>query len=106
MAIIARCAEDHPRGGEVNDGVDAFQIHAQHFVPLVLGEFFDGRVFRVPDARVRHQNIQPSQLLHRVINQFLGTRHAAQIRLHGFNPRAVLARFRLHMLGRFGCAGN
>src|SRR6266446_4095095 len=49
---------DHVGDGEVDDGVDAFEVDADHVIPLLFGHLFYGEIFGVPDAGVGNENVQ------------------------------------------------
>ena len=84
---------DHVRDGEVNDGVDAFQIDANHLVPLSFGHFVDGQVLQIPNAGIGNENIQASQAGDGLFDEFFIVGMTADVGLEGFHTGAVAARF-------------
>ena len=45
----------------MNNRINAFQVGANHVVPLLFGHFFDGEIFKVPDTGIGHENVQAAE---------------------------------------------
>ena len=54
----------------MNGVIDAVEIDFHHFVPLALGDFFDGRVFLVPDAGVGDEDVDSAEAVFGEFDQF------------------------------------
>src|SRR5712692_4765246 len=88
---------DHLRDGEVDDGVDALEIDADHVVPLLFGHLLDGGIFEVPNAGVGYENIQAAETGDGVLDKFLIVGMLADVGFERFHASAVLASFLLDL---------
>ena len=83
---------DHVRDGVVDDRINALQVDRHHFVPFPLRHFFDGQGRVIPDAGVRHQDVQSSKMPDRCCHQALGVHHLRDVRAHGNHLATAPAR--------------
>ena len=88
---------DHLRDSEVDNGVDALEIDADHVVPLLFGHLFDGSIFEVPDAGIGDENVQPAKPRDGVLDKFLVVSMLPDIGFERFHASAVLGGFLLDL---------
>ena len=83
----------------MDDGINAFEVRADHVVPLLLGHFFDGEILEIPNTGVGHENVQAAQPRDRVVDETLVLGVPADIGFKGLHARAVFPSFLLNLDG-------
>src|SRR5262249_17202185 len=76
----------HYAGREVAPGIGALQIDVDCLLPLLLGHVIYRS--RLPDARIRDQDINPAQLFERAIEHVADLIELGDIRLNGYGSHA------------------
>ena len=82
---------DHVGDSEVDDGVDALEVDADHVVPLLFGHFLDGEIFKVPGAGIGHENVQAAEAGDGVLDELLIVSVLADVGFECFHSSAMLA---------------
>ena len=87
---------DHVSGRKMNHRIHAFQIDANHFIPLLFRHFFNGLIIDVPHACVGNQNVNASQPRNGLVHKFLVVDMPANVGLERLHACSVFPRFALH----------